>query len=156
MPETLYPSLAVPGDLEGLLVRARPRLAQVTRLQGVPADALDDVIQETALAAWRALEHLRAPERVDAWLDGICRNVCRRWARARRADPLHAALSLTGRRETSDDAVSIEVPDTHDPIDDLLDELDRQEREHVLGQVLSSLSAPARAAVELCYLEEWP
>ena len=46
-------------------------------------EAADDCVQETLIEAWRHLDQLRAPERFDAWLNGICRNICLRWQRAR-------------------------------------------------------------------------
>src|SRR5260370_26752381 len=68
-------------DLEQALSAARPRLLRLARRRGVTPDAADDVVQETLIEAWRHLNHLRSPERFDACLDGICRNVVLRWAR---------------------------------------------------------------------------
>jgi len=68
-------------DLEQALSAARPRLLRLAQRRGVTPDALDDVVQETLIEAWRHLNHLRSLERFDAWLDGICRNVVLRWAR---------------------------------------------------------------------------
>ena len=50
------------------------------RLQNMQ-DEVEDVVQETLVEAWRHLETLREPARFHAWLDGICRNICRRQKR---------------------------------------------------------------------------
>lgn len=158
-PDTIHPPLTTNSELvELLLARTRPRLERLARLRGVTVDATDDVIQETLLAAWRALDRLHAPERFDAWLDGVCRNVCRRWARAQSADPLSAAYSLTQPPDTSasDDASLFDTPDALDQVDNLLEALERQERARVLDHALGYLSRQSRAAVELCYLEGLP
>jgi DNA-directed RNA polymerase specialized sigma24 family protein len=50
------------GDLEEVLAAARPRLLRLARMQGVAPDAIDDVVQETLVEAWRHLDKLRTPE----------------------------------------------------------------------------------------------
>src|SRR5215467_14784351 len=66
------------ANLNALLDEARPRLLRLARLQGIAADLAEDVVQETCLEAWQHLQQLREPARFSSWLDGICRNVCRR------------------------------------------------------------------------------
>jgi DNA-directed RNA polymerase specialized sigma24 family protein len=75
-------------NLDSLLATARPRLLRLARLNGVSPDAADDIVQETLFEAWHHLSNLREPQRFDAWLDGICRNVCKRQFRARGAEAL--------------------------------------------------------------------
>jgi hypothetical protein len=70
------------ADMEQLFTEARPRLLRLARLNGMTSDVADDVVQETMMEAWRHLANLRDPQRFSAWLDGICRNVCRRQAKA--------------------------------------------------------------------------
>jgi RNA polymerase sigma-70 factor, ECF subfamily len=71
--------------------------ARAARLCGNPSD-VDDVVQESFLRAFVALERLREPDRFAGWLAGIVHNVCR--AQHRRApltllgdwpEPLHPA-----------------------------------------------------------------
>ncbi len=57
------------------VVRARAR-----RLCGNPSD-IDDVVQESFLHAFIALDRLRDPDRFAGWLGGIVLNVCRRLQR---------------------------------------------------------------------------
>ena len=66
-------------QLEELFKAARPDLIRFALARGVSADGVEDVVQETLLEAWRHLDQLRAIERLEAWLRGICRNVCLRW-----------------------------------------------------------------------------
>src|SRR5579862_635017 len=68
-------------DLDNLLGAARPRLIRLARARGVARDSLDDVAQETLLVAWQRVDHLRSPERFDAWLDGICHHVSQHYIR---------------------------------------------------------------------------
>jgi RNA polymerase sigma factor (sigma-70 family) len=77
-------SAADDGDtFEDVLLRERRRLvalcAGITRNQHVA----EDLAQETLIEAWRHLHTLRRKVQFSAWLNGIARNVCRRWARAR-------------------------------------------------------------------------
>ena len=46
------------ANIDTLLADARPRLLRLARLNGVPPDATDDVVQETLMEAWRHLENL--------------------------------------------------------------------------------------------------
>lgn len=160
-------SLARPGavdadlllpQVERRMTAARPHLLRVARAHGIAADTADDVVQETLLEAWRHLDDLYGPDRFDAWLTAICRNVCRRYVRA---------AGLLARRQTSlpdptpwdqwdepEEATQPEIraADAFDPVT----ELERQDLETLLDRALDYLPAPAREAVGLCYLAELP
>jgi len=143
--------------LEKLLTVAQPRLLRIASLNGVSSDAVDDIVQETLIEAWRSLDHLNAPDRFDAWLDGICRNVCRRWLRARGLTALRetSLSSRFGRGYSQDHTIpEIEVPDTQafDPAE----ELDRQDLAVLLDRALGHLSSNAREVLELYYQAELP
>ncbi|WP_220210445.1 RNA polymerase sigma factor [Reticulibacter mediterranei] len=123
---------------------ARPRLLRLARLNGIGPDEAEDVVQETYLEAWRHLEKLQ-PERLSAWLDGICRNVCKRH--------LHAQGSMPHMSELPEDLdEELLDPRTLDPLEDL----GRQDMQVLLDRALSHLSASAREVIELCYLAELP
>lgn len=57
-------------------------------------DRLDDLMQETLLAAWHGLPRLRDPAAVVPWLFGIARNQGRRAQRSMRQEP--RSLEQTG------------------------------------------------------------
>ncbi len=137
------PVASLPPDIATRLGAARPRLTRLARLRGVSADQAEDVAQETLLTAWRSLDRLREPERFDAWLDGILRNFCRRYAETR-ADEEAAPLSALE---------SFDAPaDEPDP----LDELTQQELTALIDAALGHLRVGARQALALRYLAELP
>ena len=142
-------------NINALLTAARPRLIRLARSQGVFSDALDDVAQETLLEAWRHLDSLRNPAQFDAWLNGICRNVCVRWLRTQ---------SITAARQIPFSHFYTEKEHEGQPQFDLLDsstfdpveELNRQDMVILLDHALGYLPVSTRKAVELHYLAELP
>ncbi|HEX8733156.1 MAG TPA: RNA polymerase sigma factor [Ktedonobacterales bacterium] len=154
MPSTTYALLsadittALAGELSARLAAARPRLARLARLNGASADEAEDIAQETLLTAWRSLDHLRQPERFDAWLDGICRNLSRKAA--------HRATSERERRAPDGgadaDALALAPAADTDP----LNELTRRELATLVESALGLLNGAAREAVELRYLAQLP
>lgn len=143
-------------NIDTLLADARPRLLRLARMNGIPQDVADDVVQETLMEAWRHLENLHSPERLSAWLDGICRNVCRRQTRTQIAySRQNASLSdLQQDANDIDDATSFNLPDPQalDPTE----ALDREDMGILLDRALAYLPAETRELVELCYLAELP
>lgn len=139
------------------LVAARPHLYRLAQVRGVPAESLDDVVQETLLEAWRHLDRLTAPEGIHLWLNEICRNICRRHARKQLTEFRH---SFPFRGESDEDAeeVSLSLLDTIPDADvlDPIEALSRQDVVVLLDRALGSLSSSAREMVELCYLMELP
>ncbi len=126
---------------------ARPRLLRLAHLSGIRPDEAEDVVQETYLEAWRHLEKLQ-PERVSAWLDGICRNICKRHLHAKSSAPHASELRESLDEESLDlsDALAI------DPVE----ELERQDMQVLLDRALSHLEESTRELIELCYLDELP
>lgn len=153
-----YRSLRLRGEFDQLLAEAQPRLRRLARRHGLSLDMADDVVQETLMEAWRSLSHLRDPNRFDAWLDGICRNVCRRQARAAARSRAHltpfSTLAAPTHADEEEAADRLELPDPQalDP----LDALSRQDLITLLDRALSYLPPSTREALELCYLAEMP
>ncbi|MGH2503798.1 MAG: RNA polymerase sigma factor, partial [Ktedonobacterales bacterium] len=138
------------GDMNSRFAAARPRLARLARLNGVSADQAEDIAQETLLTAWRSLDHVRDASRFDAWLDGICRNLCRRAARQSASERARLALdSTTDGTAALDDA---NIAADADP----LDELSRRELVALVESALGHLNLAAREAVSLRYLADLP
>jgi len=149
-----YVDAALAADLEHMLASARTRLLLLARRHGIMPDAVDDVVQEALMEAWRHLDHLRDPGRFNAWLDGICRNVCRRWSRAQRNTALQQVNPLSYDPETPGSLTGEEVadPSAFDPAE----ELSRQDLALLLDRALGYLPGNARELLELCYLAELP
>lgn len=145
--------------LHEMLASARPRLLRLARLQGVPAEMVEDVVQESLLAAWHSLNHLRHLDRFDAWLDAICRNISHQH---RRTNQLQAQrqVSLNSIAPSSSSSDRTGGDELFDPLDpqtcDPAEELDRQDLQTLLDRALGYLSPGAREAVELYYLLDMP
>lgn len=145
------------SNIDTLFAAARPRLLRQARMHGVAPDAVDDVVQETLLEAWRHLEALRNPDRIDAWLNGILRNVCLRWSHTQSKLATHQIPLLHMDPEdgsASRAAPELELPDssTFDPVE----ELSRQDMQVLLDRALTHLPNKTREAIELYYLAELP
>ncbi|HLZ59184.1 MAG TPA: sigma-70 family RNA polymerase sigma factor [Ktedonosporobacter sp.] len=115
---------ALIANIDDLFSTSRPRLLRIAQAYGAPSDAADDIVQETLLEAWQHLDHLRAPERFEAWLKGICRNVCLRWSRAQgvvttRQVPLSHLYVLQVSGEEAGVEEAIPDPTIFDPAEEL-------------------------------------
>lgn len=144
-------------DLEQALSAARPRLLRLAHRRGVTPDAADDVVQETLIEAWRHLDHLRSPERFDAWLDGICRNVSLRWTRIQSVMVRREASLSTLLAEDQDGLEELLGADVPDPLAlDPAEELSRQDLDVLLDHALGYLPQNTRKMLEMYYLAELP
>jgi RNA polymerase sigma-70 factor (ECF subfamily) len=143
------------SQIEALFSRAEPRLQRLARARQVAPDAIDDVIQETLLEAWKSLEQLRDETRFAAWLDGICRNVCLRHQRRQGILRTRETPFELSESEPDDETAlgsQLADPDTFDPAE----ELSRQDMTLLLDRALGYLSPESRTAVEQHYLAEAP
>ena len=138
-------------DIQSLLADERPRLMHLcARLTGDGA-AAEDLAQETLVEAWRHAHKLRNPDARRAWLTGIARNVCRRWARRQR----RAAFPLTGPDVVGEGAGGDRLAEPVDDFD-LEVELERRELATLLDRALALLPAETRAVLIARYLEDAP
>lgn len=131
-------------DIAKRIEVARPRLLRIAQMSGIGLDEAEDVVQETFLEAWRHLEKLREPELFAAWLDGICRNICKRH--------IHVRATMPGMSELSASLDDIADSFAIDPVA----ELERQDMQILLARALGHLSESARELVELYYLTGQP
>lgn len=143
--------LSAQERLPNVFARERAGLVRLcARLTGAP-EAAEDLAQETLLEAWRHRHALRQPDRLEAWLAGIARNVCLRWARARHRD---------GAREL---AQPVDAPDAPPALElaltdacDLEVDLERQELVTLLDRALALLPRETRVALVAHYVDESP
>jgi RNA polymerase sigma factor (sigma-70 family) len=148
---------ALPINLEQMVAEVRPHLLEIARLQGVAPDSLDDVVQETLLEAWRHLDHFQAPWHFEAWLNGICRNVCRRYAQVQiKETQRQVPLPQPCLSDFGEDS-SFRITDIPDPFaPDPLEELYQQDLVYLLERALGHVSLQAREALQMYYLAELP
>jgi RNA polymerase sigma-70 factor (ECF subfamily) len=131
------------------LAEERPRLVRLCALLTADPDAAEDLAQETLWEAHRGRQRVRDPARYRAWLTGIARNVCRRWARRRGHELerfVHPA-AYDGEVETPVDPPA--------PFDVGV-ELERNELAQLLDRALALLPVPTRAVLVEHYLRERP
>jgi RNA polymerase sigma factor (sigma-70 family) len=78
---------------EALVLRYQQKAHAIARAIGVPADSVDDVVQESFLQAFCGLRKLSSPASFGPWLLTIVRNLSRRHLeRSPRSVPLEAAI----------------------------------------------------------------
>jgi RNA polymerase sigma-70 factor (ECF subfamily) len=126
---------------ERVLADSVALVRSVARRQGVPVDALDDVVQETLLTVHR-VRHTYDPSRsYDAWLAAIA---------ARRAIDALRSHGRRDRREVHDELAL----DQHAGRDDASAESERTQQAQRLRQAIAGLPPGQRQAVEQLGLRE--
>ena len=88
-----------------LFLRHRPLLVAVCRRVVGGSQAVEDVVQEAAVAALLGIGRLREPDRFGQWLAGIGLNISRRWFRSPGHEPWSwGAVTGGGRLDRPVDA----------------------------------------------------
>lgn len=124
-----------------VLAASIARVRAIARRQGVPVDALDDVVQETLLSVHHALRSYDPAFSYDAWLGAIA---------TRRAIDQLRRHGRHARRELHDDAVLLAQPAR----DDVDDDAARAEQAARLRDAIAALPPRQREAVEQLGLGE--
>jgi len=134
MSEAALLALATAGDAVAFeaLVRQRqsPLRGFLRRLTRGDHALADDLAQETFIEAWRKIAQFRSEGTFAGWLARIAYRRYLMWARQRKLEPLE---------EEAD------IPDTTPPPDQRLD----------LEKAITKLSLPERAALTLCYAQDY-
>lgn len=117
----------------------------------LPAESLEDVVQQVYLAVWPRLQDFTGAASLESWTFGFCRNCLRAEAR-RRAHRLRV-LPPGG---VEGDAVEADVRDDVASSGRRPDaECERLERADVLRAELESLDPDERVVVERRHLDDW-
>lgn len=103
----------------------------------------EDLAQETFLAAWKQLSHLREPARLRSWLCGITRLLVGKERRRQTRDLVHAAESLDQIQEPPSPEASLPM-----------EGLSRQQEEAILWRALERMPDAYREPLILFYREE--
>jgi RNA polymerase sigma factor (sigma-70 family) len=133
---------------EEQILAERTRLVRLCgRLTG-DTQVAEDLAQETLIEAWSHIHQLRDPDSLSAWLSGIARNVCLRWARTRGRERTHFVEQGLEADPTLDlaDVVTDEY--------DLEVELERKELVELLDRALTLLPPETRAVLVERYVKE--
>jgi RNA polymerase sigma-70 factor (ECF subfamily) len=126
------------GAFEDLVSRHAPRVWRLAHRMVGGTDAAD-VVQQTFIAAWQALDRFRAGESFAPWLMTIATHRCLNCLRSRKRSRAEA-LDLVHYRVA-------------DPGADPGDRVERQEQAAMLAQAVDALPATAAAIVTLHYME---
>lgn len=136
-------------DLPGSGIQRDDLVRFCHHLTGDP-EAAEDLAQETLVRAWRHGDQLRDPERYDAWLKAIARNLCRRWLRDRK--PPVASLPALDSDDWSKGGLDAEPADNFD----LEVELERGELAALLDRAMGLLPPETRRVLVERLVEEVP
>jgi RNA polymerase sigma-70 factor (ECF subfamily) len=134
-------------------------LGLCVRLTGDP-DAAEDLSQETLIEAWRSEHRLRDPSKRWAWLAGIARNVCRRWARSRGREVARTArlapAAGTSADGEPDHHVAALAEELADERFDVEVEFERSELTVILDRAMALLPAATRELLVARVVEDKP
>jgi RNA polymerase sigma factor (sigma-70 family) len=136
------------GDREAfgrLFERHRPMLTAVCRRALEGRGGVDEVVQDTAVAALLGMAGLRDPERFGSWLVGIGLNICRRRLRATNSllsgSTLPGGIFLDRRTEPMPDpAMVAEERELESRIARAIADLPRGQREAVVAFYVGGLT----------------
>ena len=142
--------LAETVDIEQTIWTQRERLVRLCSHFTGQADVAEDLAHEALIEAWRHLHNLRNPEALQAWLNGVTRNVCLRW------------LRHTGREAHFRSPPPATDAPHLDPIQNIPDqfdfevELERNELAELLDRAMTALPAETRSVLIQKYVEDSP
>jgi RNA polymerase sigma-70 factor (ECF subfamily) len=119
---------------------------------GVPASALDDVVQEVFLVVYQRLPSFEARSSLRTWVYGVVLHTARRHRRTSQRKRLDQVEDLATAGETLEAAgpgphESIEQAEAIEQLDALLDQLDEEKREVFVLAEIEQLSAPEIAEI---------
>jgi RNA polymerase sigma-70 factor (ECF subfamily) len=121
---------------EGLCARYRPDVFRFALWLAQDATIAEDVVQETFMRAWRAIDSLTDPSAARAWLLAIARREHARLYERKR----HATVALDDLIATDDPALASAPSEDHSDIDAAISSLDSDYRKPLVLQALMGYS----------------
>ncbi len=137
-------------DIEQTIWEQRERLVRLCSRFTGQSDVAEDLAHEALIEAHRHRYNIRNPEALQAWINGVTRNVCLRW------------LRHTGRESQFRFTPPPAEPNQADPIQAIADdfdlevELERHELAELLDRALAVLPPETRTVLVQKYVEESP
>jgi RNA polymerase sigma-70 factor (ECF subfamily) len=108
--DRLLAAAAAAGDrpaFEALIRRHGPALHRYARRMTRDEDAVNDIVQETFVAAWRQIENFRQESSVRTWLFAICARKVVDSHRVKRAVPIDDRLLEPAQASASSDPFAV-------------------------------------------------
>ena len=150
---TLPESLPLSAEL---LAGERDRLVRFClRFTGGNLDVAEDLTQETMIEALRSAERLRDREAWRAWLSGIARNVCLRWAR-RHAQEIDRITHFPNQNSTDADGDGPVSPIVLVEAGELDAALEQEEMTRLLDRAMNRIPERMRDILIEHYVDDLP
>ena len=136
-------------DIEQTIWEQRERLVRLCSRFTGQSDVAEDLAHEALIEAQRHRFNIRNPEALQAWINGVTRNICLRW------------LRHTGRESQFRFTAPAE-PNQPDPIQAIADdfdlevELERHELAELLDRAMAALPPETRTVLVQKYIDEAP
>ncbi len=133
---------------EGLMVKYETAVVNQVRFH-VPANVIQETVQEVFIRAYRSLGSCKNHERFGAWLSSIAEKTC---YDALRRQYRHKEKAISSLSNTHEDWLDHAMAEQSR--EDYERQLERQEAREVLEWAMSHLSPKDRMVVELVHLQE--
>ena len=118
----------------------RQRLVRLCGQLSGSVDSAEDLAQQVLLEAWLHEENLRDPNRRSEWLNGISRNVCRRWLRSQGKKWNASTVDPDELPDHSDFEIDLERDEIADLLDRALAMLRPEDRALLIAHYIYGLS----------------
>lgn len=143
--DRLLAAAASAGDrpaFEELIRRHGPALHRYARTMTRDIDAVQDIVQETFVAAWRQIENFRHDAGVRTWLFAICARKVVDSHRVKRAVPIDDRLIEPREAASSDPFEKVSNAEFLDALEEALAELPARQRSVWILREVEELTFP--------------
>jgi RNA polymerase sigma-70 factor (ECF subfamily) len=130
--------------------RRRPQLLRMARRLSDCNEDAEDIVQESFMKAFKALDRFRGESQMSSWLGAIVQNTAHEHLRSRRGR-IFVSIEYLSRKDN--EVVEIDLPD---PGKNPEETWRSREMENILRDEVGKLGKVCRRAIEMCVLEENP